>query len=74
VKVAAGPDATGGQRVIKAYVFYMSPANVTVLRTKCLEELGEAHISINDVICALVWRCLLKSRTAAGRHEKRQPA
>lgn len=64
-KHTPAPDANGAQRVMKPYIFYMSPANVTALRDECMKELGKTQISINDAICALVWRCLLKSRTTA---------
>ncbi|KAM0795829.1 hypothetical protein BDR22DRAFT_919342 [Usnea florida] len=57
--------ANGLQKAINAYVFYISPANVIALREECMKELGATQVSVNDVICALVWRCLLKARTAA---------
>ena len=62
---APTPNATGPQKAMNAYVFYISPAKVTALREECMKELGATQVSVNDVICALVWRCLLKARTAA---------
>ena len=50
---------------MKSYVFYMSAVNLAALREECSEETGTTHLSTNDVICALIWRCLLRSRTAA---------
>ena len=62
----AGPSgAIDPQRVMKPYVFYISPVKVMALRDDCMEKLGGTPVSVNDVICALIWRCLLKSRSAA---------
>ena len=57
-------NAIGPQKVMKAYIFYISPAKVAALRDECMKELG-TNVTVNDVICALVWRCLLKSRMSA---------
>jgi hypothetical protein len=65
VEDAPAPDSTKPQRVMKSYLFYISPTNVRMLRETCIKELGETDISINDAICALVWRCLIRSRMAA---------
>lgn len=63
----ATPTATAPGRLMKSYVFYIPPAKVTSLREDCMKELKDSttDLSINDVICALIWRSLLKSRLAA---------
>ncbi|KAL9112784.1 MAG: hypothetical protein Q9227_003087 [Pyrenula ochraceoflavens] len=55
------------EKLMKSYVLYISPANVTALREDCMKDLSTStlDLSINDVICALIWRSLLKSRIAA---------
>ena len=50
---------------MKSYVFYLSAVNVAALREECSKETGTTHLSTNDVISALIWQCLLRSRTAA---------
>ena len=62
---APTPNATGPQKGMNAYVFYIPTANVIALREECRKERGASQVSVNDVICALVWRCLLRARTAA---------
>lgn len=59
------PDPNDAQRVMNPYIFYIPPTKVTALREECMKELGMSQLSVNDVICALIWRSLLKSRTAA---------
>lgn len=58
------------QRVMKSKIFYMSPAAFTALRKECIEELGTTDVSGNDVVLALIWRSLMKVRTAAMQHTK----
>lgn len=53
------------QGYMKPYVFYIPAAKVAALREECSKEIGAIQLSINDVICALIWRCLLRSRAAA---------
>ncbi|KAI1502212.1 hypothetical protein F5X99DRAFT_380218 [Biscogniauxia marginata] len=62
---APAPEAASSRGEMKAYIFYISPANVKALRDECIKDPGATDVSVNDVICALVWRSLLKSRTAA---------
>ena len=59
------PISSGSGRSLQAYIFYISPAKVTELRDVCKKEVGATDVSVNDVICALVWRGLLKARIAA---------
>ncbi|KKK20300.1 hypothetical protein ARAM_002424 [Aspergillus rambellii] len=52
------------QRVLKAGVFYISPANFTALQKAITTELGASSgVSGNDAICALIWRCFLRARS-----------
>jgi len=55
---------TSARGVVKSAVFYISPANVTTLRDDCDKIPGTTPVFVNDAICALIWRCLLKARTA----------
>ena len=59
------PVSSGSGRSLQPYIFYISPTKVTALRDECKKETGAIDVSVNDVICALVWRGLLKARTAA---------
>lgn len=63
------PDANlpRRKRVMEPYIFYMSSQMVATLRDDCTKDLGGStvNISINDAICALVWRCLIRARIAA---------
>lgn len=52
-------------RCLQPYIFYISPSKVAALRDECKKETGAADVSVNDVICALVWRGLIKARIAA---------
>lgn len=61
----APPASTDSKRVMNPYIFYISPAKVNSLREDCMKESGVRNLSVNDVICALIWRSLIKSRTVA---------
>jgi hypothetical protein len=52
---------------MKACIFYVPPANISMLRDDCIKDAGGIDISMNDAICALIWRGLLRSRLAARR-------
>ena len=72
--LAGSPGAVGPQKAMKPYIFYISPVKVMALRDECMEKLGGTPVSVNDVICALIWRCLLKSRSAARKSSSAQGA
>ncbi|KAF3055681.1 hypothetical protein GL218_07136 [Daldinia childiae] len=57
---APGPISSMGE--MKACIFYLPPKNIKDLQDECAEEPGTADVSLNDVICALIWRCLLRAR------------
>lgn len=59
----ATATATPNVRVMDAGVFYISPANFQALQQECSREAG-VPISGTDALCALIWRGLLKARTA----------
>lgn len=53
-------------KILKASVFYVSPAKFTELQQETAQKAGNASgISGNDALCALIWRCLLRARLAA---------
>jgi hypothetical protein len=53
-------------KILRASVFYVSPAKFTELQKATTKEAGIASgISGNDALCALIWRCLLRARMAA---------
>ncbi|RYP44793.1 hypothetical protein DL768_008784 [Monosporascus sp. mg162] len=65
------PKPKGCGRVLKAGVFYLSPASLTALRDAIAQELGIANgISANDAVCALIWRCFLRVRVAVRQARK----
>ncbi|KAK1988401.1 hypothetical protein LZ30DRAFT_790996 [Colletotrichum cereale] len=49
---------------MQSAVFYISPDSFTALRKRCAAG-SSAHISGNDAISALIWRCLLKAKRDA---------
>lgn len=50
---------------LKACLFYISSENVTALRADCQHAANDSDLSFNDVICALIWRSLLRARVGA---------
>ncbi|KAK8115346.1 hypothetical protein PG999_007415 [Apiospora kogelbergensis] len=53
-------------RPLKAGVFYISPDNLTALRDHVNGEMGASGAaSVNDALCALIWRCLIQARSMA---------
>lgn len=50
---------------LKACLFYMPSEKVTALRADCRRATNDADLSFNDVICALIWRSLLRTRLGA---------
>ncbi|KAL2167883.1 hypothetical protein VTG60DRAFT_670 [Thermothelomyces hinnuleus] len=61
-------SSDGVPRMMKSYLFYIPPAKVAALRENCIRELGgDVDLSINDVVCALIWRSLLKARVSGAR-------
>ncbi|KAK3944448.1 hypothetical protein QBC46DRAFT_440729 [Diplogelasinospora grovesii] len=66
------PPGSASGRVLKAGVFYISPAQLTALR----EAIGVASsgmgISANDAVCALIWRCFLRVRVAVRLEQQQQ--
>ncbi|KAI1412828.1 hypothetical protein F5Y13DRAFT_190035 [Hypoxylon sp. FL1857] len=63
----SAPRSAGSRGDMKACIFYLSPTNIKSLRDECAKESGAADVSLNDVICALIWRCLLRARTTASK-------
>jgi hypothetical protein len=54
-------------RIANSAIFYIPPAQVIALQKECAKGLGltTTGISGNDVISALIWRCLLRARSTA---------
>ena len=71
-ELAGPPAAISPPKMMKPFVFYISPVKVKALRDECMKELGGIPVSINDVICALIWRCLLRSRLAVRKSSSAQ--
>ncbi|KFA61117.1 hypothetical protein S40285_08571 [Stachybotrys chlorohalonatus IBT 40285] len=70
---APPPKPKESGRVLKAGVFYLSPARLAELRAAIANELGvSSGISANDAVCALIWRCFLRVRVAVRRARKAQ--
>ncbi|KAF3769422.1 hypothetical protein M406DRAFT_248498 [Cryphonectria parasitica EP155] len=56
------------KRLLKAGVFYLSPARLAALRETIAKDLGVASgISANDAVSALIWQCFMRARVAARR-------
>ncbi|KAI1395413.1 hypothetical protein F4819DRAFT_478522 [Hypoxylon fuscum] len=62
---ASASDSAALRGDMKACIFYMSPKNTKALRNECNKSSDTADVSMNDAICALAWRCFLRSRAAA---------
>lgn len=59
------PTSQPSGGALKAGVFYISPARLTVLREAIVKEIGLASgVSANDAVCALIWRCIMRARVA----------
>lgn len=52
-------------RVMKSSIFYMPSSSFAALRNECARHYPSIPLSGNDVVCALVWRGLMKARAAA---------
>jgi hypothetical protein len=50
---------------MKPRLFYMSQGEYTALRKYCAAELGTTDVSGNDLICALIWRSVVRAWMAA---------
>jgi hypothetical protein len=55
------PD--GGHKM-KHAIFYMPHRAYTALRKECVNEFGNTDITGNDLICALIWRSLMRARAS----------
>ena len=49
---------------MKYSIFYMPHAAYMALRKECVAKFGTTEISGNDLVCALIWRSLMKAWTA----------
>ncbi|CAI7639654.1 unnamed protein product [Penicillium bialowiezense] len=58
----SGFDSSG----MEPKVFYMPQSAYTSLRKQCTQEFGAAEISGNDLICALIFRSLVRASTSSG--------
>ncbi|KAL8705622.1 MAG: hypothetical protein Q9201_001259 [Fulgogasparrea decipioides] len=50
---------------MKHCIFYMPHTAYTTLRKGCVAEFGTTDISGNDIVCALIWRSLMRAWTVA---------
>ncbi|KAJ6104738.1 hypothetical protein N7523_011058 [Penicillium sp. IBT 18751x] len=55
--------------LMKPRIFYMPQSAYTALRKECTKEFGAAEISGNDLICALIFRSLIRASTSLNVRE-----
>ncbi|EFE45126.1 hypothetical protein TRV_00064 [Trichophyton verrucosum HKI 0517] len=56
------PDASPGVlKAMRPRLFYMSQGAYTALRKDCIAELGPTEVTGNDLICALIWRSIVRA-------------
>ena len=65
IEIQKAPELSSAPRRIgKSAVFYIAPANIAKLREECDPVPGTTSVSVNDAICSLIWRSLMKARAA----------
>lgn len=52
---------------MKPSLFYLPHAAYTTLRKDCVAELGATDVSGNDLVCALIWRSVIRAYMAVHR-------
>lgn len=67
--VGLGPERGAANALeplgMKHSIFYMPQTAYTVLRKECVAKFGTTDISGNDLVCALIWRSLMRAWTVA---------
>ncbi|KAB8227206.1 transferase family protein [Aspergillus alliaceus] len=59
---STAPDALPGvPNTMKPMLFYLPQGSYTALRKDCIAELGPTDVSGNDLICALIWRSVVRA-------------
>ncbi|KOC07350.1 transferase family protein [Aspergillus flavus AF70] len=62
VMTSTAPGAIPGvPNTMKPRLFYLPQGAYTALRKDCVAELGATEISGNDLICALIWRSVVRA-------------
>ncbi|KAJ5462573.1 transferase family protein [Penicillium sp. IBT 31633x] len=59
-----GDSTAGFSDDMKPSLFYLPQAAYKVLRKECIAELGSTDVSGNDLICALIWKSVVRACTA----------
>ncbi|KAH7027190.1 uncharacterized protein B0I36DRAFT_350756 [Microdochium trichocladiopsis] len=59
------PATNEPEKTMTSKVFYISPRSFAAMKKAANEELGGTEVSGNDLILALMWRGLMKARSAA---------
>ena len=49
---------------MKPSIFYMPQSAYSTLRKECIEEFGTANVSGNDLVCALIFRSIIRASTS----------
>jgi trichothecene 3-O-acetyltransferase len=64
------------QKLAKSAIFYLSPANLIALQKDCAQFEGTmgTAISVNDALCALIWRSISKARAGASKFVGNRPS
>ncbi|KAK9774988.1 putative Transferase family protein [Seiridium cardinale] len=58
-------SVNGSGETMHSSIFYISPSEFASLQKECAEASGSGELTGNDIVCALIWRALMKARAAA---------
>ncbi|KAF2271301.1 transferase family protein [Westerdykella ornata] len=62
-------DTRSDGNAMQHVIFYMPHKAYTALRKDCVEQYGDRAITGNDLICAFIWRSLMRAQRATKAHE-----